>query len=90
MLTQQIAMAHHFITTPHENGHSARICAFFDDEHLVARGAKGDLPNYARFTEFLRSEILESRHDTTLGCNRNELGGRDGHILKRVTTGRIN
>jgi hypothetical protein len=65
--------AHHFIATSDEDGHGARVCAFLDHEHLVARGSERDFTNDTRLAQFLRCEVFEPRHDATLGGDGDEL-----------------
>ena len=66
--------AHHLVASSYEYRDCPRVCALLDDEHLVARRAKRDLPHDPRTAELLRLEILEPWYNAAVRCDRDELG----------------
>ena len=57
---------YHFVASAHKDRNCPRVGALLDDEHLVARRAKGEFSNNTSATEFFRREVLEARNDATV------------------------
>ena len=57
---------YHFVASAHKDRDCPCVGALLDDEHLVARRAKGEFSNNTSATEFFRREVLEARNDAAV------------------------
>ena len=55
----------HLVASSDEDGDSPGVVAFFNDQHTLLYGAKGQLTHHASFAQFLWRQLLKPRYDAT-------------------------
>lgn len=75
---------HHLVAAAHEYGHRTCVGALLDDQHLVPGGTECDFADDTCLAELLCSKVLEARHNTTVGCNSNQLEEIDQRMPRRI------
>lgn len=66
-------MTHHLVATAQETGDCTGIGAFFNDKHLLSCCTEGHFSNNTSRTQLIGTQVLESRDDSTVCRDSNQL-----------------